>query len=273
MDLPFVKLEGAGNDFVLIDRIARPIEFDPALARRLCDRRYGIGADQILLIENGQSERFAYTIYNADGSRAGQCGNGARCIALYLRRQYGLPARFAIESPTGLVEVDAPDPMQPEVTLGVPSFDAATVPTTRPSGPAGWPLRLAGIDYTASAVSIGNPHVVVEVSDASRAPLAELAAALQTDPAFPDSCNVGVAQVIDRGQVRLRVHERGVGETLACGSGACAAAVALISRDRVEAPVVLHLPGGELRVRWAGPGTPVQLAGPARWVFKGSFQP
>jgi diaminopimelate epimerase len=273
MDLPFVKLEGAGNDFVLIDRVARSIELDPALARQLCDRRFGIGADQILLIDGGRQERFAYAIYNADGSQAGQCGNGARCIALYLRRRYGLPARFAIESPAGRVEVDATDPNYPEVSLGVPSFDADAIPTTRPNGPAGWPLRLWDTDYTASALSIGNPHVVVEVADAAKAPLAELAALLQIDPAFPDSCNVGVAQIIDREHIKLRVAERGVGETLACGSGACAAAVALISRDRVESAVALQLPGGELRVRWAGPGKPVLLAGPARWVFEGSLQP
>ncbi len=272
MSLPFVKLEGAGNDFVLIDRLAHAVELDPALARRLCDRRHGIGADQILLIEPGQRERFAYAVYNADGSQAGQCGNGARCIALYLRRRYGLPARFAIESPSGLVEVDATDPQQPEVSLGVPSFDPAAIPTTRPNTAEGWPLRLAGVNYHASALSMGNPHVVVEVLDAASAPLATLAAALQTDPAFPAGCNVGVAQVLDRGRVQLRVCERGAGETLACGSGACAAAVALISRGRVDSPLRLHLPGGELRVRWDGPGEPVHLAGPARWVFEGRFE-
>lgn len=272
MTLPFVKLEGAGNDFVLIDRLADPVELDAALARRLCDRRLGVGADQVLLIEAGGQERFAYTIYNADGSRAGQCGNGARAIALYLRQRYGLPARFAIESPAGLVEVDASDPQQPEVSLGVPSFEPAAIPTTRHNGTDGWSLQLAGSQYHASALSIGNPHVVIEVADAAGAPLAELAAALQSDPAFPDGCNVGVAQVVDRGLVRLRVCERGAGETLACGSGACAAAVALISRGRVQTPLRLHLPGGELRVRWGGPGKSVHLAGPARWVFEGRFQ-
>lgn len=272
MLLPFVKLEGAGNDFVLIDAIDNPPLIDAGLARALCDRRRGVGADQILLIEPGQQTRFAYRIFNSDGSSAGQCGNGARCIALYLRRRYALPARFALESPGGLVEVEAARPDCPTVSLGVPRFEPEALPTTLRLDRVDGRLVVGRREYRACLLSLGNPHVVLEVDDVAEAPLAELAAALQSDAAFPDSCNVGVVAAGDASQARLRVYERGAGETLACGSGACAAAIALIGWGRCNGPVRLSLPGGELVVRWDGPAAPVWLQGPARWVHAGHYQ-
>ena len=272
MSLAFTKLEGAGNDFVLLDTLDQPGDIDAALARRLSDRRRGIGADQILLLEAGQQTRFAYRILNSDGSVAGQCGNGARCIALYLRRRYGLPAQFDMESPGGLVRVDASEALRPSVSLGVPNFAASSLPTTWQIDRTEGRLNLLGHSYRACLLSLGNPHVVLQVDDVARAPLAELAAVLQGDlEHFPQGCNVGVVAVQDRQRAQLRVHERGAGETLACGSGACAAAIALLGWGLCEAPVQLTLPGGTLTVRWPGPDHPVWLQGPALLVYQGHF--
>ncbi len=274
MSLAFLKMHGAGNDFVLIDSLAASVaELDASLAQHLADRRLGVGADQILWVQRGQQLPFAYRIFNADGSVAGQCGNGARCIAAYLQRHYGLPKRFGMESPAGLVEARILDGGAVEVSLGEPDLRAEQVPTTLPAGPDGHIVFTAlGESWQATVLSLGNPHVVVEVEDLASAPLAELGAWVQQSPHFPDGANLGMAQVAAADSLRLRVYERGVGETLACGSGACAAAIAMRLRGRTRSPVELTLPGGMLKVRWDGVGETVYLAGPAEFVYAGVME-
>lgn len=274
MSLAFVKMHGAGNDFVLIDsRSENSAELDASLAQRLADRRIGVGADQILWLERGRDLPFAYRIFNADGSTAGQCGNGARCIAAYLHRHYGLPKRFSIESPAGLVHARILDADSVEVSLGEPSMQASHVPTTLVAESDGLVrFEALGKQWQGTALSLGNPHLVIEVDDVSSAPLAELGAWVQQSASFPDGANLGLVEVQSADLLRLRVFERGVGETLACGSGACAAAIAMCLRGRSQSPVELSLPGGLLKVRWGGVGDSVYLAGPAEFVYVGVME-
>ena len=273
MSLAFAKMHGAGNDFVLIDTLREQAPLTPELVQQLADRRYGAGADQVLTIERGAQLPFAYSIYNADGSSAGQCGNGARCVGAYLHRHYGLPRGFTVESPAGPVSVRIFDNGEVEVDLGVPRLNPAEVPTTLQPDAAGvGSFQALRRSWQGSPVSMGNPHLVIEVPDVAHAPLAELGAWLQVSELFPQGCNLGMVQVLDANTLRLRVYERGVGETLACGSGACAAAVAMQTRGRASGPLRLELPGGRLRVRWDGPGKPAFLAGGAEFVYAGQWQ-
>lgn len=269
----FTKMHGAGNDFVLLDRTLGAPEPDTALARRLADRHLGVGCDQIMLVERLPNGDFGYRIYNADGSPAGQCGNGARCVARYLRERHGLADGALLQSPGGPVTVQFLGDDRVELALGVPGLAAATVPFVADADATSYPLDALGQAWVIAALSMGNPHAVLRVSDVRAAPVDTLGPAIERHPRFPDRANVGFAEVVDRGHVRLRVWERGVGETLACGSGACAAMVALRRWDAVDAAVAIDLPGGRLHVRWQGPQTPVYLAGPAVFVFDGAFYP
>ena len=271
--LRFAKMEGAGNDFVVLDLAGDAFEPDVVQARRICDRHFGIGCDQILLIEAAQSPdaAFGYRILNADGSIAGQCGNGARCVALYLRERHGLADGALLDSPGGPVQVRFIGADRVELALGKPRFEPAQIPFDAAQSAAVYPIDVAGEALEIAAMSMGNPHAVVLVEDCAKAPVARLGPALETHPRFPDRCNVGFAQVLEPGHIRLRVFERGVGETLACGSGACAAVVALRRRGLLAASVAVDLPGGRLEVRWRGPGDPVYLIGPARFVFEGEY--
>lgn len=271
----FTKMHGAGNDFVVLDlRDGRPPP-SPELCRALADRRKGVGCDQILTIKPPRSEGAVarYRIWNADGLPARQCGNGARCVAAWLLRDGAArgPA-FRIDSPAGSHEVTVLGDGRLQVVLGVPDFEPRAIPLAGYAAPReAYEARPGGVPVEFGAVSMGNPHAVIEVEDVGSAPLERLGPALQQSGAFPDSANVGFVQVLDRGRVRLRVHERGVGETLACGSGACAAAVVLMQRRRIGREVDVELPGGTLHIAWPGEGHPVTMAGPAAFVFEGEW--
>lgn len=266
-------MHGAGNDFVLVDCRQDPASLSPELVRRLCDRRLGVGCDQLITIEPPRSEgaAFAYGIWNQDGSPAGQCGNGARCAVAWARRAgvFTGPAVRA-DSPSGMIEasIDA-DGSGIEVELGCPDFADAAVGFLDDGRPR--EIEHEGQRLPFTCVSMGNPHAVVEVVGLDAAPVHAVGASLQRDPRFAAGVNVGFAEVLDRRQVRLRVFERGVGETLACGSGACAAVAALRRAGRLDARVTVRLPGGALEVTWPGEGRPVRLRGPATFVFEGEW--
>ncbi len=275
--LRFSKMHGAGNDFVVIDLRDGTPPPDAALCRALADRHAGVGCDQILTIEAPRTATAAasYRIWNADGSAAQQCGNGARCVAAWLRRDRSAGRHgFDLDSPSGVHAVEVLDEDTFRIAMGVPQFAPAAVPLLGfNEAQDQYALDIGGASVRFGAASMGNPHALVEVDDIDAAPVATLGAALQRDAAFPQSVNVGFAQVEARDRIRLRVFERGVGETLACGSGACAAAAILVRRGRVDREVTVSLPGGNLRIAWPGDTAPILMAGPATFVFEGEWLP
>ncbi|TCS93347.1 diaminopimelate epimerase [Pseudofulvimonas gallinarii] len=269
----FTKMHGAGNDFVVLDRRdGSPLPPRHELAH-MADRHTGIGCDQLMILTPAQrpGSVAGYRIVNQDGSDAGQCGNGARCLAAWLHRDGALQREGVLDSPAGPVFARVLDEGF-EVSLSAPRFDAPSIPMTGVSSDeSGHRLRVGDCDVRFGAVSMGNPHVVIEVDEITAAPV-ELAATLQSHPAFPGGCNVGFVQRVTRAHLRLRVIERGVGETLACGSGACAAHAWLHHQGRVDEHTAIDLPGGRLGATWAGGREePVRLSGPATFVFEGTW--
>lgn len=270
--LHFSKMHGAGNDFVIVDRRGGDVALPPSRVAHMADRHRGVGFDQLITIDPARSADAvaAYAIFNADGSVAAQCGNGARCVAAWLIRDGAARSeRFVLDSPVGRIEAQ----VQGEgigIDMGVPVFSPAAIGLALPEKD---PYRFQVVRrvLAVGAVSMGNPHAVIEVPDVDRAEVERIGRALQAHPAFADSCNVGFAQVLDAGTIRLRVYERGVGETLACGSGACAAVAVLARRGRVGGNVAVQLPGGSLHLRWPGVGHSIHMAGPATFVFEGHF--
>jgi diaminopimelate epimerase len=274
----FTKMHGAGNDFVVLDLRDGRAPPDADLCRALADRHAGVGCDQILTIEAPRSAGAvaSYRIWNADGSDARQCGNGARCIAAWLVRDGAAPARggFAIDSPAGLHAVarDAQDRF--EIDMGAPEFAPARIPLAGFAHEQGeYALELDGEMLRFGAVSMGNPHALLEVDAVDLAPVGHVGPKLQRSAAFPESVNVGFAQVLAPDRIRLRVYERGAGETLACGTGACAAVAVLARRGRVDAAngVAVSLPGGELRIRHDPRTLRIAMSGPAAFVFEGNM--
>jgi diaminopimelate epimerase len=270
MEREFTKMHGLGNDFVVFDGIDNPIRLDAEALQRLADRRLGIGCDQVLVLENaGTSADARLRIFNADGSEVEQCGNGMRCVAEYLRRRRQVcsdPVR--LETGAGRIEVFA-DGCGWRVNMGVPEFDPARIPLNAGRRSEVYRIDLAEGPVEVHALSMGNPHAVLVVPDVRNARVETLAPALQKSGAFPRGVNVGFMEVVAVDRVQLRVYERGVGETLACGSGACAAVVAGRLYDGLEPEVDVGLKGGHLRIRWAGEGEPVWMTGPATTVFEG----
>jgi diaminopimelate epimerase len=276
MTLVFSKMHGAGNDFVVLDATRAPLALDAARIRQLADRRYGIGCDQVLVVEppGAPGVDFDYRIFNADGSEVGQCGNGARCLARFVREE-GLSdaERLHVRTQSRVLALEHAADGQIRVNLGVPALAPEDIPLRLPAAER-YTVAVPGHgEVVFSALSMGNPHAVIRVEAVDAAPVATLGPALQALAVFPESVNVGFLQVIGPDQLRLRVYERGAGETLACGSGACAAVVAgrqagWLTADRVKVGV----PGGILQVAWAGPGQPVWLEGPAVTVFKGAWR-
>ena len=271
----FSKMHGAGNDFVVLDLRDGVPPPDAALARLLGDRRKGVGCDQILTIEPPRSTGAvaAYGIWNSDGSSAIQCGNGARCVAAWLVRDgTARGGRFVVDSPAGTHAVDALGDGMYRVEMGLPVFEPARIPLHGfATAQDEYALEVAGRTVRFAALAVGNPHAVVEVDDVDLAPVEAVGPALQRHAAFPASVNVGFAQVQSRQRIRLRVFERGAGETLACGSGACAAAVALMRRGLVDREVEVALPGGNLRINWRDDRAPITMAGPTAFVFEGEL--
>ena len=286
MKLHFTKMHGAGNDFIVIDAINQQIDFTPAQWQRLADRRFGIGADQILVVEKPRLPDcdFRYRIYNNDGGDVEQCGNGARAFVKFVSEK-GLSSKNSIrvETMAGNIAPRLEADGSITVDMGAPVLDPALVPFEA-SGLAGvaqgndtvWPLDLAlpgdQASVLVSVVSMGNPHAVQVVDDVDAQDLDASGPLIEHHPRFPRRVNAGYMQIIDRHHVKLRVFERGAGETLACGTGACAAAVAGIRRGLLDSPVRISARGGELSIAWQGPGQPVLMTGPAVTVFEGTIE-
>ncbi len=275
MRLAFTKMEGTGNDFVVIDAFRQPVVLTPDQIRRLADRHYGVGCDQVLLVEPPQAADadFRYRIFNADGGEVEQCGNGARCFARFVHeRKLTRKDEIVVDTLGGRIRPRLLADGRVSVQMGVPCFEPATVPFIAPAAALVYDLDVDGETVPASVLALGNPHAVLRVPDVERAPLGTLGPRLERHPRFPRRVNAGFMQVVDAAHIRLRVWERGVGETLGCGSGACAAVVAGRRLGVLGETVEVGLPGGVLSVRWAGEGEPVWLTGPARTVFEGTIE-
>tara|TARA_R110002096_G_scaffold246654_11_gene438973 strand:+ start:10187 stop:10993 length:807 start_codon:yes stop_codon:yes gene_type:complete len=267
-------MHGLGNDFVVIDAINQTVQLNAEQIKRLADRHYGIGFDQLLLVKQAQSAAdFRYVIYNADGTEVSQCGNGARCFALFVR-QKGLTnkANIRVETGAGDLLLQVNDDQQVCVDMGEPIFAPSMVPLLFEQQKTTYSVNLSGNEIEFSALSMGNPHAVIQVADVAAVDVISLGAQLENHSLFPERVNVGFSEIIDSSHIRLRVYERGAGETLACGSGACAAAVAGIQLGRVTSPVNVSLTGGDLTIEWLGEGSPVKMTGPANFVFDGMIK-
>ncbi|MDQ1814797.1 diaminopimelate epimerase [Massilia sp. CCM 9210] len=284
MKLKFTKMHGAGNDFIVIDAISQQVDFSPAQWQRLADRRFGIGADQILVVERAQNAEcdFRYRIFNNDGGEVEQCGNGARAFVKFVTDK-GMTRQSSIrvETMKGVITPRLETDGTITVDMGAPVLETALVPFDA-AGLGGWaegrdtlwPLPIkyqGGKTVFVSVVSMGNPHAVQVVDDVDLAPVQETGPLIEAHARFPNKVNAGFMQVVDRQHVRLRVYERGAGETLACGTGACAAVVAGIRRGLLDSPVRVSARGGELSIAWEGDGQPVMLSGPAVTVFDGEI--
>jgi diaminopimelate epimerase len=273
--LRFSKMHGAGNDFVLLDLRDGTPPPTPELSRRLADRHAGIGCDQIITIQAPRSAGAvaSYRIWNSDGSNARQCGNGARCVAAWLLRDGATHGdRFKLDSPAGTHAVECLADGRFRIAMGVPQFAPQAIPLAGfTDAQDEYALDVDGEMVRFGAVSMGNPHALIQVDDIDAAPVGSLGAALQAQGAFTDSVNVGFVEVDARDRIRLRVYERGAAETLACGSGACAAAAILMRRGRIDREVAVTLPGGELNIAWPSDTVAISMAGPATFVFDGEF--
>jgi diaminopimelate epimerase len=272
--LAFSKMHGLGNDFVMIDAVRQDIRLSADQVRWLADRHFGVGCDQLLVVEPARAPGvdFRYRIFNADGGEVEQCGNGARCFARFVFEQ-GLTDKreIRVETKKGIITPRLEDDGMVTVDMGVPVLKPADVPFVSDSDAWVQPLDVAGTTVAITAVSMGNPHAVQVVADVDTAPVAEQGPQIEHHPRFPARVNAGFLQVVDEHHVRLRVFERGAGETLACGTGACAAVVAGILRGLVASPVRVATRGGELTIAWGGVGTPVMMTGPAVTVFTGEL--
>lgn len=275
MRLKFTKMHGLGNDFVVFDAITQSVALSAAQFRYVADRHFGVGCDQILLVEKPTraDADFRYRIFNADGGEVEQCGNGARCFVRFVHEK-GLTAQreIRVETASGIIVPRLEMSGEVTVDMGAPRFEPAQIPFVAEHRATTYPLELAGKTLDISAVSMGNPHAVTVVDDADAWPVAVDGPQIEHHPRFPARVNAGFLQVLDRHAIKLRVFERGSGETLACGTGACAAAVAGIARGLLDSPVRVVTRGGELSIAWAGEGQPVLMTGPATTVFEGELE-
>lgn len=272
--LSFTKMQGLGNDFVVLDGVRERIDLEPAQLRALADRHFGVGCDQVLLVERAQGPNadFRYRIFNADGGEVEQCGNGARCFVHFVRAK-GLTdkRRLRVETAGGIIEPALQADGRVSVDMGVPRFGAQEIPFVGGTGAPVEPLDVDGLTLLISALSLGNPHAVQQVADVDAAPVTTQGPRIELHPRFPRRVNAGYMQIVDRATIRLRVWERGAGETLACGTGACAAVVAGVRRGVLDAKVRVLTRGGELSVAWSGATSPVIMTGPAETVFEGEW--
>jgi len=275
MKLKFTKMQGAGNDFIVLDGINQHLTLTPAQYQALADRHFGVGCDQILLVEPATRPDcdFRYRIFNGDGGEVQQCGNGARCFVRFVSEQ-GLTAKqeIRVETAAGVIVPRLEDDGQVTVDMGPPRFNPVEIPFVAAEQALVYVIDVEGEPIEISVLSMGNPHAVRVVCNVDSAPVVELGARIEHHPSFPERVNVGFMQVLHRRAIKLRVFERGAGETLACGTGACAAVVAGISRGLLDASVQVHTRGGDLSIRWAGTGSHVFLTGPAVTVFQGEIE-
>lgn len=275
MRLRFTKMHGLGNDFVMIDAVSQRANVTPERARKLADRHFGVGCDQVLVVEPPQSTDadFRYRIFNSDGGEVENCGNGARCFAIYVR-QRGLTTKktIRVETCSGEMLLQVLPDNQVRVDMGVPELEPAKIPFTAENRSTTYTLDVDNQPLLISAVSMGNPHAVTVVDNVSRHPVADLGPRIESHPRFPARVNAGFMEVVSTAEINLRVYERGAGETLACGTGACAAVVAGNLRGLLQPRVAVNLPGGQLIVEWEGEGKPVMMTGPATTVFHGQIK-
>lgn len=275
MLLKFTKMHGAGNDFVVVDLISQRYRLRPRDVRLIADRHLGVGCDQVLVVEAPTSPTtdFLYRIYNADGSEAEQCGNGARCFARFVREKKLTTKRIlTLETSSGTIELRIKGRHDVEVNMGPPVLEPAAIPFSAGERAASYPLQVQGNTLEIGAVSMGNPHAVLRVDSAADAPVTQLGPLIEAHPDFPQKTNAGFMEIVSDHAIKLRVFERGAGETLACGTGACAAVVYGISRGWLRDVVTVELPGGKLSISWAGSGQPVIMTGPTAVVFEGSIR-
>lgn len=275
MQLHFTKMHGTGNDFVVLDLISQHYKPRAEDIRRLADRHYGIGCDQVLIVEAPRSPEvdFRYRIFNSNGEEVEQCGNGARCFARFVREKQLTSKRvITVQTNTGVLSLHMRNRTDVEVNMGVPELEPAKIPFNAGARQRFYPLQVDGREYEIGAVSMGNPHAILRVKKIDRAPVATLGPMIEGHKAFPRRVNAGFMQVISDKQIRLRVYERGVGETLACGSGACAAVVYGSLRGWLRDTVTVELAGGKLSISWGGEGQPVRMTGPTEIVFEGSIR-
>ena len=275
MKLAFTKMQGAGNDFVVLDGVSRSLALSPAQLRRLADRHFGVGCDQILLVEPPQlaGTDFRYRIFNADGGEVEQCGNGARCFVRFVRER-GLTEKteIRVETAAGIISPKMEADGEVTVNMGPPVFEPARVPFLAEGEALVQSLALGAASVEITAVSMGNPHAVQVVADVDRAPVLTQGPLIERHARFPQRVNAGYMQIEGRGRIRLRVYERGAGETLACGTGACAAVAVGIRRGLLDACVRVSTRGGDLTIRWEGGDNPVLMTGPAVTVFEGEIE-
>lgn len=280
MRIKFSKMHGLGNDFVVIDAISQKLRLTPEKIRFIADRHFGIGCDQILLVEIPESSSvdFRYRIFNADGSEVENCGNGARCFARFVRdRKLTGKKVIKVETAGGMIELNVQDDEQVSVNMGVPRLSPEQVPFTGENKSAiaravTYPLSVAGKTLQISAVSMGNPHAVQIVDNVKTAEVETLGPLIENHAQFPARVNAGFMQIVSRDEINLRVYERGAGETLACGTGACAAVVTGRLRGLLNEKVKVNLPGGSLRIEWPNETAPVIMTGPAEFVFHGQIK-
>ena len=274
MTMRFTKMHGLGNDFVVIDATREPVQLTPERVRHIADRHFGVGCDQLLVVEppSQAGVDFRYRIFNADGGEVEQCGNGARCFVRFVHEK-GLTAKreIRVETRSGIIAPRLEDNGLVTVDMGVPVLEPARIPFTSDSDAVVQPLDVGGTMVPVTAVSMGNPHAVQVVADVDAAPVAVQGPLIEGHERFPARVNAGFMQVLSPSRIRLRVYERGAGETLACGTGACAAVVAGILRGLLVSPVRVETRGGELEIAWAGAGAPVMMTGPAVTVFEGEL--
>ena len=275
MLLEFTKMHGLGNDFMVVDAINQSVSLSAGQVRALANRHLGVGFDQLLLVEPASTPDvdFRYRIFNADGGEVGQCGNGARCFMRFVQEQ-GLADKqqVLVETASGPLQLTLENDGQVTVDMGMPRLEPAEIPFDAPAFARHYPLDVAGRHLEIAALSMGNPHAVLQVDDIETAPVRELGPAIECHPRFPERVNAGFMQIVDPATICVRVYERGAGETLACGSGACAAMVAGRLWERLEPRVKVVLTGGELVVSWSGSGNPVLMTGPATTVYQGRIE-
>ncbi|ROH85807.1 diaminopimelate epimerase [Pseudomethylobacillus aquaticus] len=274
MKIRFSKMHGLGNDFMVIDACSQTIALQPEQIRLLAHRQFGIGFDQLLLVERADAADvdFRYRIFNADGGEVEQCGNGARCFVRFVHEQ-GLTqkSQIVVQTASGIIQPRLEQNGLVTVNMGAPRFAPAEIPFVSDTQAGQYALTLTDATVMISTVSMGNPHAVQVVDDVDTAPVATQGPQIEAHPRFPQHVNAGFMQVVQPQHIRLRVFERGSGETLACGTGACAAVVAGIQLGQLTSPVTVSTRGGDLTIDWAGPGQPVMMTGPAVTVFEGEF--
>ncbi len=274
MKLNFTKMQGAGNDFVVIDSFTTPVNLSTTQIKHIANRYFGVGCDQLLMVEKTDTPNvdFRYRIFNADGGEVEQCGNGARCFVRFVVEKNLIKKReISVETASGIIVLKLQDNNDVTVNMGPPNFDPSALPFKADKKQLQYPLPLTDTTIQIAAVSMGNPHAVILVDNVDTANVSNLGPQIEAHEQFPQHVNAGFMQIVNPHEINLRVFERGSGETLACGSGACAAVVSGIQLDLLQSPVLVNTRGGQLKIEWMGETSSVMMTGPAEIVFEGTI--